>query len=131
MIGAELQKAIWSALAESSPAVAGGRVYDQVPGDPTFPYVTIGDEQVLDDGNSCGDAWEVFSDIHVWSRPASGSKAEAKGIVADIVPLVVAIAGVENFDVVSAQLQNSRTVRDPDGLTEHAVLTFRFLLDPI
>jgi hypothetical protein len=36
MIGAELQKAIYGALT-TSPALAGGRVYDQVPEGATFP----------------------------------------------------------------------------------------------
>lgn len=129
MIGAQLQAAIYATLT-ASPAVADGRVYDRVPEGPTFPYVTIGDEQIVDDGNSCAAAWEAFSDVHVWSRPVSGSKAEAKGLVADVVPVVLAITAVTGFTVIAAELQTSRTLRDPDGLTEHSALTFRFLLDP-
>src|SRR5690606_34227972 len=67
MIGPELQKAIYDAL-KTVPAVAGGRVYDSVPSNAEFPYVTIGGEQTVDDGNSCEDGWEVFTDVHVWSR---------------------------------------------------------------
>ena len=128
MIGSQLQKAIFAALTAAD--VAGDRVFDRVPDGVSFPYVTIGDEQVIDDGNACGDAWEVYSDVHVWSRPATGSKVELKDTVAAVVPAVRGITTVTGFDVLLAELTTSRTLRDPDGITEHAVLTFRFLLDP-
>jgi hypothetical protein len=130
MIGAALQKAIFAALT-TSPAIAGGRVYDRVPAGPTFPYVSIGDEQVLDDGDTCSDGWEVTSDVHVWSRPAAGSKAEVKDLAAAIVPrLAVTTISVTGFRVLIAELETSRVFRDPDGITEHAVLTFRHVLSP-
>ena len=129
MIGAELQKAIFAALT-AAPTVAGGRVYDRVPAVPVFPYVTIGDEQVVDDGNSCDDGWEVFSDIHVWSRPATGSKTEVKDLAPPIVARLRTALAVTGFVVVVAALETMRTFRDPDGLTEHSVLTFRYLLQP-
>ena len=40
MIGAEIQKALYQALE----SVMGGRVYDNPPKDPVFPYITIGDD---------------------------------------------------------------------------------------
>lgn len=129
MIGAELQKAIYAALT-AAPAMAGGRVYDRVPAEPVFPYVTIGDEQVVDDGNSCDDGWEVFSDVHVWSRPAAGSKAEVKDIAPPIVARLRSNLSVTGYVVIVAALEGMRTFRDPDGLTEHSVLTFRYLLQP-
>lgn len=130
MIGAQIQAGIYSAITGISPAVAGGRVYDQVPEDPTFPYLTIGDEQVIDDGNSCEDGWEVFSDVHIWARPPEGSKAAIKGIIANIVPVITALTSVTGFNIVIVELNSSRVLRDPDGKTEHAIVTFRFVLSP-
>jgi hypothetical protein len=130
MIGSELQKAIFAALT-AYPAIAGGRIYDQVTPGAAHPYVTIGDDQVLDDGNSCDDGWEVFSDIHIWSRPASGSKVEAKDLGAAIVGRILATSlTVTGFTVVIDALESSRAFRDPDGITEHVVLTFRHVLQP-
>lgn len=129
MIGDQLQKAIFAAL-KTSPAVADGGIYDQPPADAAFPYVTIGDDQVLDDGNTCGDGWEVFSDVHVWSRSVAGSKLEAKQIRAEIVTRLTALIDVQDFAVVIASLETARTFRDPDGMTEHAVLTFKHTLQP-
>lgn len=128
MIGDQLQRAIFSALTGAS--VCDGRVYDGVPKTASFPYVTIGEEDVVDDGNSCGDAYEVFAKIHAWSRPISKSKLEIKDVVAAVVPAIAGINTVQDFIVVSNEFQGSNTLGDPDGLTEHSVITFRFLLDP-
>lgn len=129
MIGSALQKAIFAALS-MAPAVAGGRIYDRVPESAVFPYITIGDEQVIDDGNSCDDGWEVFSDVHIWSRPTAGSKLEAKDLAPPIVSRLATSLSLTGFTVVAAALQTMRTFRDPDGITEHSVLTFRYLLQP-
>lgn len=130
MIGGAMQKALFAALAVDPPIV-GERVYDQVPAKPQFPYVTLGDEQVLDDGNSCADGWEVYSDLHVWSRSSQGSKLEVKDLAGRVVERVVNGPLVVNgFDVVSARLETLRVLRDPDGKTEHAVATVRHQLVP-
>lgn len=126
MIDSSLQKAIFTALS----GLVLGRIYDQVPASPQFPYITIGDEQDIEDGNSCEDGWEVFTDVHVWSRPDAGSKAALKDLMAQIVPLLAINLNVTGFRVVTAKLVNSRAFRDPDGQTEHGVLTFRYLIDP-
>jgi hypothetical protein len=128
MIGAEVQKAIFSALDGAS--VASGRIYDQVPTSPIFPYITIGDEQVIDDSNTCQDGWEVFPDVHCWSRPESGSKVEVKELAASVVAAVTAITSITGFSLVSITHETTRVFRDPDGLTEHAVCSFRALIDP-
>jgi hypothetical protein len=128
MIGAEVQKAIFAALSDAG--IAGGNIFDQVPESDPFPRITIGDEQVLDDSNTCQDGWEVFSDVHCWSRPESGSKVEVKTIAAAVVSAVRAIATITGFSLVSIEHQTTRVFRDPDGQTEHAVVSFRALVDP-
>ncbi len=127
MIGPELQGALFTALVDGG--ICDGRGYDTVPPDATFPYWTLGDEQVLDDSNSCGEGWEVVADIHVWSRPATGSRAELKTIRAAIHPIVMGLT-VPDHVVNAVTLDGSRTLTDPDGITKHAVLTYRFLIDP-
>lgn len=128
MIGDEFQRALYAALMGAN--IAGGNVFDQVaPGDP-FPRVTIGDEQVIDDSNTCQDGWELFADVHCWSRPATGSKAEVKALAAQVVKAVLAIDAIEGFTLVLLHHQTTRIFRDPDGLTEHAAISFRAVLDP-
>jgi len=129
----ELQRAIYQALI-GSPALAaamGGsvRAYDRVPPVPVFPYITISDSQTLDAGDTCEpDRFEVFVDLHVWSRAVGMIEAKTiSGIVRGIILSMVAV----NFWLLSAvEFQTMRHMPDPDGLTTHSVLTFRFLLDP-
>ncbi|MBL0374034.1 DUF3168 domain-containing protein [Rhizobium sp. KVB221] len=128
MIGTEVQKAIHDALM-AAPAVAGGRIYDRVPDKPTFPYITIGDEQILDDGNSCDDGWEVFHDLHAWSR--SVGFPEVKGLIAAAVPRLASIASIGGHTLIAAEVQATRVFRDPDGLTNHGVITVRFVITPV
>lgn len=128
MIGAEFQKALFAAL--DGVTLAGASVFDQVPESNPFPRITIGDEQVIDDGNTCRDGWEVFADVHCWSRPASGSKIEVKTLAAQVVAAVRGIAAIAGFSLVSIEHQTTRFFRDPDGLTEHAAISFRALIDP-
>lgn len=130
MIGAALQKAVYAAL-NAEPAVAGGRIYDGVPRAVQFPYVTIGDEQVIEDGNACGDGWEVFVDVHVWSRPALESKVEVKELAGAVAARLNTEIPVEGFATVLGKLQTIRIFLDPDGKTQHAVVTARYLLDPL
>jgi hypothetical protein len=128
MIGDQLQKAVWNAL--NAAGVASGRVYDRAPANATFPYVTIGDDQTNEDGNACEDGWEVFTDVHVWSRPDSGSKVEAKNLIAAVVPVLGSVLAVAEFRVISGKLETARVFWDPDGITVHGVATFRYLIDP-
>ena len=136
MIGPELQTAIYGALLAAN--ICDGRIYDQVPPEKdraagsgaSFPYVTIGDEQVIDDGNTCGESWDVMADIHCWSRPASGSKVEVKTLRATIVAALNTNLSLTGFVVVSAKLETARSLRDPDGKTEHDVITMRYQIDP-
>lgn len=133
MIGAQLQIAVASAL--TAAGVAGGRIYDRVPKEFAFPYITIGDSQVINDGGSdspddCQIGWEVIEDVHIWSRPETGSKIEVKTLAASVVNTLRGIATVSDFVVHGVSLDSSRTFRDPDGLTEHTVISMRFLISP-
>jgi len=128
MIGPELQKAIFDALVTGG--ICAGRIYDDPPADAVFPYITIGDEQVIDDGNTCGDAWEVHNDVHVWSRPDAKSRREAKEIAAAIVPLIAIELTVPGFRVAEAHHSNTRHLDDPDGITKHSIVSVEHQLDP-
>jgi hypothetical protein len=128
MIDDGLQKAIYAALT-AAPALCGGKVFDTVPKDTAAPYIHIGDCQVLDDGNSCSDGWECFTDIHVWSEPDTGSKLEVMQIGAQVVPRLIGIASVPGFTVVISAIENVRYLDDPDGVSKHGVITVRHVLD--
>ena len=127
MIGPGLQKAIVDAL-KASPAVAGGNVYDRVPSSDPYPRLTVGDEQTIDNGNTCSDGWEIYTDVHVWSRAVG--RVEAKQIMAVAVPRLLAIASLTGFRILATELDAHRIFTEPDGLTTHGVITIRFVIDP-
>lgn len=128
MIGPAFQKAIFDRLKAAN--VAGGRIYDRVPAKVEFPYVTISDEQIVDFGDGCAeDMVEVFVDIHVWSRAVG--RVEAKTVGAAIRFSLKNSLSVEGFAVILHEFQTARSFLDADGLTSHAVLTYRFVLQPV
>ena len=118
------QTAMYTALTGAS--VAGGRVYDHVPQDVTFPYVRIGESNAQPDDADLVDGTDELLTIHIWSR-YRGQK-EIKQIM-DAIHTVLhhqdltvtgrthahtSVAGVQSF-------------LDPDGLTQHGVMQIRIL----
>lgn len=127
----ELQHAIMVALKAPGalPAAVGDRVYDQVPSaaSATFPYVTFGAGQVLPDKAGCIDGVEAFLQIDVWSRKVGFVEAKTitKAVIVKLDDQPLTVAG---FDVIVFELQSIDYLRDPDGLTRHAAITFRTLI---
>ncbi len=123
----DLQKAINLRLRTAIAAVAA-RVFDEVPADVAFPYIELGEFQTVDDGAQCHDGMEVFAILHVWSRAAGQPETKT-------------IAGAVRGAIHEAELdlgpawqfleiahQDTRYLKDPDGRTSHAVLTFKALV---
>lgn len=108
------------------------RVLDHVPAGVTFPYIEIGEFQTVDDGAQCHDGVEVFITLHVWSRPGTKrpGQVEAKTI-AGAVRTSLHEAELDlgsDWQFLEIAHQDTRFLKDPDGLTSHAVLTFRALI---
>jgi hypothetical protein len=126
----ELQGAIVTRL-KADPAVTAlinGRVYDSVPQGATFPYVTIGPVDSVEDDADCITGLEVAQQIDCWSR-APGFP-EVKRIV-DAVR-----AALHDYDLslttnalVFVEHRTTRIVRDPDGLTSHGILGFEAAIE--
>lgn len=126
---AALQVAIVSVLKADSAvaALVGDRIKDSVPDPEVFPYVTVGDGQVVGDDIDCADGSEVFFQCHVWSRKPgyTESKTIAGAIRSAIRTASITLAG---FEIHDTQFVQSQYLKDPDGLTRHAVVEFRFLI---
>lgn len=127
----EMQAAIVAALKQGGalPAEVGGRVFDKVPADAAFPYVSLGPLQVLPDKAGCINGAELFQQIDVWSR-ASGYPEAKKIAVAIVAKLDDQPLNVEGHDAIVFEHSDTRYLRDPDGLTSHAVINFRSLIFP-
>jgi hypothetical protein len=126
----EIQGAIVARL-KADPAVTAlinGRVYDQPPKDAVFPYVTIGPVDSVDDSADCITGLLVAQQIDCWSRAVGFPEVKR---LADAVR-----ASLHDADVsltvnalVLIRCRQTQTLRDPDGLTSHAVLAIEALIE--
>lgn len=134
-----LQEAIENALRGSADlkdamGLTAVRLYTMTaPNEAPFPYLIIGEDQVLDDSTECVESSEVITTVHVFSRVKEGvatSRQEAKRIAGLVRSILKGLPSVEGFDIVLADFESARHLTDEDGLTAHAVISHRFLLDP-
>jgi hypothetical protein len=137
-----IQRAINTALS----GVISVPVYDFVPQDTAYPYVTIGDDTNL--------PWDTFTEtglestltIHTWTRTRGRKdnkeiQGEVYGLLhrAELTYLGSGESLILNFATqsysvdasyfVSCEFEYSDTVLDPDGHTYHGIQRFRVLLD--
>lgn len=132
----ELQGAIVARLKANATltGLVSGRVYDHVPratdGSLTakFPFVAIQSMDEISDQADCIDGAEISIDIDCWSRSVGFPEVHR---IADAVR--TALRG-HDFDLaVNAPVyflhRQTRTLRDPDGLTSHAIITFETFIE--
>jgi Protein of unknown function (DUF3168) len=123
----EIQGAIVQRLKADSAvaALVNGRVYDSVPTNPVFPYVTIGPVDSVADDADCITGLIVAQQVDCWSRAVG--YPEAKKIV-DAVRAALhdqeAALPLSTNGMAFFECRNSRVVRDPDGLSSHGILSF-------
>ncbi len=125
-----VQQAVYAALAASAAlqALIGNpaRVYDHVPDNPAFPYVTLGDtvSGPFDTKSFAGRDQSVT--LHAWSRYRG--KKEVKQILTALhdalheQPLTVA-----GHNFVLCRFEFADVFDDEDGLTRHGVSRFRIV----
>lgn len=131
-----MQAAVFEALSNSSALATamGGtaRIFDKVPDGATYPYLRIGDDQSIDDSNSCSDGWEVYVTVHIFSQHASGPRPDVKAIGKAVAAALVdenAPLTPTGFSLNLAQYQGMRPpFFEADGITVHGVLTCRYLV---
>ena len=126
----ELQKAVVAALKADAAlsALVGDRVYDRAPQRVVFPYVAIGEMQVLSDDVDCISGFEVYLTIHVWSR--AYGRVECREISSAIYDVLhEAELNLNGLAFVEVRLRDMTDLADPDGESTHGVVTFRALID--
>ncbi|WP_312405229.1 DUF3168 domain-containing protein [Rhizobium sp.] len=119
----ELQGAINTRLRADVPltALINKRVYDQPPTPVTFPYVTMGEAQSIQDDATCVTGEKVYLTLHAWSQAVG--YPEVKRIAAAVKDcLHLAPLTLPSYRLVSILYRQARVFRDADGLTSHAVI---------
>lgn len=96
------------------------------------PSIVIGEGVSVDDGATIGRTrTRIVADLHIWKREPStaGSKAIAGAIRAAIKSGRLALDS--GFHCVDAYVSRTRFLRDPDGLTSHAVVTVEAVIEEV
>lgn len=121
-LASAFQKALYARLN----GALGVPVYDKVPQDTPFPYVTIGDDTEIDWSTKDSPGKESTISIHTWSRYAG--RLETKELLGKIEALLgdrpLTIPGYWNLLLYA---DFSTTMLDDDGVTYHGVIRFRAL----
>jgi hypothetical protein len=122
-----LQQAIYTRLTGDTAlmdAIEG--VFDWIPDQTEYPYVSIGDDTGNDWSAADFDGKEITVVIHSWSR------AEGRSEVKTIQSLVKGLLHRASLALTGANLvqmlfEFEETLLDPDGVTYHGVQRFRAL----
>ncbi|GEC52259.1 hypothetical protein ABIF38_006421 [Bradyrhizobium japonicum] len=115
-------------LLKAGATAAADRIYCPVPPAAKFPYVSIGDVQVINQRFECLQGAEYFVTVHAWSRERS--KLEIRSLGKQITALLDdADISDGEVSVNTCEIDNSQYIDDPDGNTFHAALTFHVLTD--
>lgn len=128
-----LQKAIVARLKADSAvnALIAGRIYDAVPQNATKPYVSFGPFDLLPEHADCLDGGDLTITLDAWS--AGPDSVLLKRVGAAVVAALdeAALALDDNQRLVQLTILRTLYMRDPDGITGHAVITARALAEPI
>lgn len=122
----ELQAAIIARLkADAALMLLVNGVYDQPPTTcwdaPKLGFVAIGEDQTVRDDATCVNGGQVYLTLHAWSRKV-GFPAVKQIASAVVDSLHLADLALPTNRLISLMHRQTRTFRDPDGLTSHAVI---------
>ncbi len=127
-----LQKAIYAHLAadEGVAALVAARIYDNVPGDTGFPYVTLGEAFVADWSTGDAPGAEHRLAFNAYSR--NGGHSEAKAILGALnAALHDTDLVLDGFTLVNMRFVEAETRREPDGATWRGTIRFRAVTETI
>lgn len=127
---AALQFAVHAKLKADAALIAliGGRVFDQVPDDVGFPYISYGPTTGTPNEADCFEGEDIAFQIDIWSRQSS--RAEAARIGAAVkMALHRKDLTITDGDVVLVRATFSQIIEDPDGRTFHGMLRFEAMTE--
>lgn len=122
-----LQFVVRQRLAETSGVtdlVPASSILDRNARPTPTPSIIIGEGQSIDEGDSIArNLLQVYLDLHVWMTEDS---TEGVKLIAGAIRRAIQLGRLANtsgFHFVDCHVRSSRYLRDPDGLTSHAVVT--------
>lgn len=123
----ELQKAIRLRLVAHGPLLAlvpASAITDSNARQEVFPGINLGEAQVIQGQDIARRRQDVYATLHVWTKEAGTT--QAKAIVGEIrAALADGLMASDHFQIVDRWIEQTRFLRDPDGIHAHAVVTLR------
>lgn len=123
----ELTRAVYARLT----GILTVPVLDYVPEDTPYPYVTIGETQMVTDDTHNTYGTECLMTLHVWTRSEGWS--QARGIAAQMrAALDNQHTNIETsapHRVVSIRMDQTWSMRDPDPSIRHMPIRYRVLIE--
>jgi hypothetical protein len=96
-----------------------------VPEDAVKPYLSFGPEDMVPADAECADLLEITIQIDVWTD--SVGRVTCKTLMETVRrALHDADLALATHALADSRMELARLVKDPDGLTHHGVLQFRF-----
>ena len=131
----EIQKTLYTVLSTDSALqtlLGGGasdkKVYDRVPQEQTFPFVTIGEIMNVDRGSHNTEGYSNTITIHVWDQGLNAGRKQVQTIQKRIDELLHnQEPSISGWDVVCFRRSSSNVLIDPDNITFHGVQIFNLL----
>lgn len=131
----ELQSALITRLRADAAVTSfvGQKVYDLAPADPSAgptveaPYISMGPSDETSDDAECIDGFEITFQIDVWSRERGYH--EARKIADAVRASLGADLTLSANALVTMEHRTTRYMRDPDGITSHAAMTFTAIVE--
>lgn len=115
---AEVQKALVTRIK----AATALEVYDNVPANASFPYVTFGNITALSAASKDVRFFEYSVTLHIWDR--SNGSISVRNIMTDITTNLDNTTLAMSNNNPSVYFQSSTVIKDPDNVTNHGVLRF-------
>ena len=127
-----LQKGIYEALTSDvdvTSLLGGARVYDDVPQNASFPYLTFGQSQARDWSTGTEDGQEHVITLHVWSQ--AGGRHETQEIIGAVRKVLHdADLQLTDHSLINLRHEFSDARRDPDGEHFHGIIRYRAVMEP-
>lgn len=127
-----LQTAVYQRLSGYAPltAIVGLGVYDMPPSTAKYPYVTIGEDDIIQEDVSCKRSHLVILEVNGWTdyRGYKDVKNIAQAVEDALhdYPLTV-----DGYRLISLTHRNTQFMRGPDGLLSHSVSVFAAYIEAL
>lgn len=95
------------------------------------PSIIMGEGQSVDEGDAISrNLTRVFMDLHIWKKePSTAGVKVIAGAIRKAIKARLALP--TGFHCADAYVSSARYLRDPDGLTSHAVVTVTALVEEV